>query len=174
MRELRGGWIAALALALMWVTPGLWAAPHSGCLRRAADHFDLPVLLLTAIRQQEGGEAGSLHRNTNGSVDYGVMQINSIWLPRLETAGYTASILRWDACYNIMAGAWILARAMHDEHVWRRRRPGAVAFWRAVGAYHSRTPRLNRAYAQKIWRRYQGLRQTRRLVDTGNSAVSER
>ncbi len=124
------------------------------CMESAARYYSLPIALLRAIRAQEGGSAGAWSLNTDGSVDYGVMQINSRWLPRLEQRGYTARALVYDACASIVAGAWILAHALADHDAWNRTGVNPTVYWRAIGNYHSRTPQLNRTYAEQIWARY--------------------
>lgn len=130
------------------------ASHEAQCIEAAARYNAVPVALLRAIREQEGGTVGSWHVNADGSLDYGVMQINSRWLPLLSRSGYTASVLVYDACASINVGAWILAQALANRGAWNH--DGAVpdAYWRAVGEYHSRTPRRNRAYAEQVWSRY--------------------
>ncbi|WP_245803925.1 lytic transglycosylase domain-containing protein [Geothermobacter hydrogeniphilus] len=81
------------------------------------------------------GSAAPNH-NRNGTVDIGLMQINSIWLDQL---GPTWDYL-FDPCTNIMTGAWILSRCIQDYSY----------TWRAVGCYHSRTPTRRDAYAAHI------------------------
>lgn len=138
------------------------------CLSRMAARFEVPVALLTAVREQEGGRVGSWHANADGSFDYGVMQINSRWLPQLELQGYSAKLLTYDACASIAAGAWILSNALADAGVWRTDAADPHAYWRAVGRYHSLTPSLNRAYAEGVWARYS------RLKAAHSSPTSER
>jgi len=88
------------------------------------------------------------HVNQDGSVDVGIMQINSVWFPVLRQFGIGPRTL-WDPCYNIQVGAWILAGNI--------RRYGYT--WRAVGAYNAgtgadlETERRREAYARRIHRR---------------------
>lgn len=124
------------------------------CMEGAAHYYSLPLALLRAIRAQEGGSPGRWRRNADGSVDYGVMQINSRWLPRLERAGYTARVLVYDTCASIVAGAWILAQALAEHRAWNRGDADSRVYWLAVGNYHSRTPHRNRRYAEQVWARY--------------------
>lgn len=130
------------------------AANELHCIDASARYNSLPTGLLLAVRRQEGGRAGFWRRNADGSFDYGVMQINSRWLPVLEPSGYTASALTYDACASIAAGAWILSQSLAARRSWNR--PGAdpFAYWHAVGDYHSHTPALNRGYAERVWSRY--------------------
>lgn len=128
-------------------------------MTQAANHYRLPPLLLVAIRQQEAGQVGMKNANTNGTYDYGVMQINSIWLPKLATFGYTEQTLQFSACANVYAGAWILAQELQEAGVWLVPDPSPTIYWQAVGAYHSETPGLNGPYALAVHRRYLALTQ---------------
>ena len=118
------------------------------CFDRAAKRHGLPVALLRAIACVESNHNPyAVHRNANGSVDLGVMQINSWWLPRLERYGIERDHL-WDLCTNVHVGAWVLAQNIH-----------VLGFsWRAIGAYNAgleQTPEreeLRYAYAQKVYR----------------------
>jgi soluble lytic murein transglycosylase-like protein len=155
-RRMSRGW--TLSAALVLASPVHAHPPVSlneaPCMESAARYYSLPVALLRAIRAQEGGTAGAWSLNTDGSVDYGVMQINSRWLPRLEQRGYTARALVYDACASIVAGAWILAHAMAERGAWNRSGVNPTVYWQAIGNYHSHTPQRNRAYAEKVWARY--------------------
>jgi|JI10StandDraft_1071094.scaffolds.fasta_scaffold41386_6 soluble lytic murein transglycosylase-like protein len=113
------------------------------CLVEAGRAHNVPVPLLRAIAQQESGlRPLAVNRNTNGTSDLGLMQVNTRWLPVLARYGITREQL-FDTCINARVGAWILAAAM--------RRHGDT--WRAVGDYHSATPALNRRYAWAAYRR---------------------
>lgn len=126
---------------------------QAACFEAAARYYKLPVSLLRAVRSIEGGSVGMWNVDADGSIDYGVMQINSHWLPVLAAKGYTAGALTYDACASIFAGGWILAQTLTAHHAWNRADVNADAFWRGVGDYHSHTPRLNRDYAERVWRR---------------------
>lgn len=157
-------WPRLVAAGLIAAAAGAAAAPPSelpdrACLIEAAALYRLPVLVLAAIRMTEAGAAGDAWLNPNGSVDYGVMQINSIWLPELEPKGYNASVLANNPCDSIMAGAWILSGQMQRLEVWNQPDVSPQRYWEAIGAYHSRTPQLNRRYAELVWSRYAQLRE---------------
>jgi soluble lytic murein transglycosylase-like protein len=77
-----------------------------------------------------------MNHNRNGTVDVGLMQINSLWA---EELGETWGSLD-DPCTNVMVGAWILNQCMQDYGY----------TWNAVGCYHSRTPERRDSYALKI------------------------
>ena len=88
----------------------------------------------------------AVNRNTNGSVDVGLMQINSRWFPQLAEMGIQPGDL-WVPCINIHVGAWVLAGEV--------RRFGYN--WQAIGAYNAgpamtvaRKQRRMR-YAQRVY-----------------------
>ena len=131
------------------------AAVALNCWLLAADKFNVPSELLEAIAHVESGHnPGALNLNTDGSVDIGIMQINSRWLPALSEVGITPDDL-YVPCINIHVGAWILAQEV--------KRYGYT--WEAIGAYHAgpytsrtRIRKLEsyRIYARKVlsyWRR---------------------
>ena len=110
------------------------------CFERAEATYGIHRDLLRAIAQQESSlNPAAINKNANGSVDVGLMQINSQWWPRLTRAGFDTAWLL-DPCYNVMFGSWILA-----QNVARR---GMT--WEAVGAYHSPTDWRARQYSVQI------------------------
>jgi len=113
----------------------------------SAQHYHLPPRVLPAIQRVEGGTAGTVHRNTDGSVDMGVMQINSRWI--LPIAALThlptqdvAARLTFHPCFNIAGAAMILRQALDRDR---------GNMMQAIGDYHSRTPALNMAYRVKVY-----------------------
>ncbi|KND56790.1 Hpa2 protein [Candidatus Paraburkholderia schumanniana] len=83
----------------------------------------------------------AVHRNTNGSIDVGELQINSIHFPELAAYGVSPSSLQ-DQCVNIYVAAWQLKQKMVKY--------GNT--WAAIGSYHSKTPRYRDQYATAIQR----------------------
>lgn len=114
----------------------------AACVWSAAEHYRLPPLALVGILGAEGGKPGQVHRNRDGSEDLGPMQINSRWVPVLSEYGLTRRKLLGDACANVWAGAWILARALS--------RDGDV--WTAIGHYHSWKKAESRRYRHRVAR----------------------
>lgn len=144
----------ALGLAVASATATAASSEELRCIEASARYNRLPPALLLAVRLQEAGRTGYWRRNADGSFDYGVMQINSRWLPMLEPQGYTATVLVYNGCASIEAGAWILAWALASQDSWNRADAQPAAYWRGVGDYHSHTPTLNRGYAEQVWARY--------------------
>lgn len=113
------------------------------CFDAAARYQHIDATILRAIAWQEsGGNVTAMHRNTNGTIDYGVMQINSIHLPVLSQYGVSRADLM-SPCSNVYIAAWYLHR-MFVKY-------GNT--WQAVGAYHSQTPAERDRYANAVRRR---------------------
>jgi len=113
------------------------AYTHAFCFQQAGQQYGVSPELLRAIAKAESNLSPSAtNHNRNGSVDIGLMQINSIWADQL---GPTWDSL-FDPCTNVMVGAWILSQCIKDYG----------SNWQAVGCYHSRTPAKRDAYAARI------------------------
>ncbi|MGS0741442.1 lytic transglycosylase domain-containing protein [Glaciimonas sp. GG7] len=122
-------------------------AMASDCFESAAAYQGINSGVLRAISIKENRRCdATISKNTNGSVDIGCMQINSIHLKELSTHGVSQQDLL-DQCKNIYVGAWHYKKMI--------RKYGDT--WMAVGAYHSETPKFRDPYAadvRKIWIKY--------------------
>ena len=118
------------------------ALPAHACWDDAAKRYQVSSALLYAIARTESGlNPQAIGRNSNGSRDIGLMQINSAWLPALASHGIGERDL-FEPCTNIHVGAWILAGNVS--------RLGYT--WEAVGAYNAASPALRRSYIEKVRR----------------------
>lgn len=121
--------------------------PFKQCFHQAARRQNLPVEALIAIAQQESSfNPKAVNQNKNGSADYGLMQINSWWMPTLNNYGIQKEHL-FDACTNIHVGAWIFAQGIL-MHGWN---------WRGIGAYNSTKDNMRLQYAQNIVHRWKRI-----------------
>lgn len=123
----------------------------ASCWEAAGARYGVHPWLLAAIAKVESGfnpsAVNGTHAARTGSVDLGLMQINSSWLPVLARHGIRREHL-FDPCTSITVGAWILA----DLFV----RHGVT--WEAIGAYNAACVRLDPAacsarrasYARKV------------------------
>lgn len=116
--------------------------PYLHCMLVVAAAMALPPRVLPVIQNIEGGAVGVVHPNANGTDDFGVMQVNSLWVPALATrSGFsevqTREKLITDPCFNIAAAALILRTYLAETH-------GALL--PAIGDYHSHRSALNGAY----------------------------
>jgi hypothetical protein len=111
------------------------------CWNEASARYRISAAVLQSIGQHESGlRPTAVNRNQNGTVDVGVMQINSVHFAELSSYGIAPNAL-WDPCTNVMVGAFLLARSIVKY--------GNT--WEAVGAYHSRTPGLKERYASQVY-----------------------
>lgn len=137
----RAACAAALALSL---SASLWSlSAHAGdCFEQAGVYQGVNPLVLRAIAWHESkGDPAVVHCNTNGSVDVGQAQINSVHFGTLARYGVPRQALT-DACVNIYVAAWLLKQKMVKY--------GNT--WRAIGAYHSESPGQRDDYARRIQR----------------------
>lgn len=123
--------------------------PYLKCMLVVAATLGLPPRVLPVIQKIEGGSAGTITQDSNGTADFGVMQVNSIWVAPLAaraqlSEAQTRQRLINDPCFNIAAAALILQDYLFETH-------GALLL--AIGDYHSHTPGLNAAYAAQAERK---------------------
>lgn len=144
-------WGKSLLLSLlMGSSPAL-----AYCWDEVASRYDLEPELLQAIAAVESGYRAQTinNANSNGTRDIGLMQINSIHLPRLLKQGITEERLLSEPCLSVEVGASILAEFIQ--------RFGYN--WTAVGAYNvgpgpgPQREALRLRYAERIWVRYEAL-----------------
>jgi hypothetical protein len=115
-------------------------AARADCIDDAARHYHVNADLLRSIAYYESHlNPSAIHRNENGSVDIGLMQINSIHLRSLTERGIDRAMLA-DASVNADVGASLLRQHI-DEY-------GET--WQAVGEYHSHSPAFRSQYAHAI------------------------
>lgn len=109
------------------------------CINESAIQYHVPATMILSVIKTENGSNGSRVKNTNGTYDLGVMQINTSWLPILQKKGISEEELRSNPCVNVHVGTWILAQGIANSEGWR-----------GVGNYHSYTSKHNRIYREKI------------------------
>ncbi|MEW6163182.1 MAG: lytic transglycosylase domain-containing protein [Nitrospirota bacterium] len=98
-----------------------------------------PSLLKSIARIESGLNPRVINRNLDGSIDMGLMQINSSWVSRLRL---DSGRLLQDPCYNVMAGARIL-RLCIDKHGYT---------WEAVGCYNAVSRQKRIGYSWKVYK----------------------
>ncbi|MEO6921896.1 MAG: lytic transglycosylase domain-containing protein [Collimonas sp.] len=115
---------------------------RADCFDDAAAYHGVNPTILRAIAWQEShNKADAIHVNSNGSTDYGVMQINSVHLAELAKYGVHRQTLL-QPCQNVYVAAWHLRRMVSKYG----------NNWKAVGAYHSEQMLERDAYALSIKR----------------------
>ena len=122
------------------------SVPFLACMAAVASFYNLPPRALPAIQHVEGGQIGTVNRNTDGSEDFGLMQVNSRWIaPIARHTNQPEIVVRQrlidDGCFNIAAAGAILRTYLNEAK-------GDLML--AVGYYHSHTPARNEAYQAKV------------------------
>lgn len=125
-----------ITLAIMMFS----GAARADCFLEAARYQQVSPIALRGIAMVESSmNPKAMNRNKNGSIDYGLMQVNSIHLPELKRYKIRRHDLM-NTCKNIYVAAWLLRRSMNKY--------GNT--WRAIGGYHSNTPGEREEYAEKV------------------------
>ncbi|EPR86855.1 Conjugative transfer protein TrbN [Acinetobacter junii CIP 107470 = MTCC 11364] len=92
----------------------------------------------------EGGTIGRTSQNTNKTEDHGPMQINTVWIKRLnKDFGITREMITNDFCWNVMSAAYILRYEINLA---------GGSIWDGIGHYHSRTPKYKYPYIQRVYK----------------------
>ncbi len=118
--------------------------PVPACMVQAAIDYSLPLRGLIAVWLTEGGRVGTESKNTNGTTDHGPMQINTVWVHRLQSQfGVTKQMLTNDFCWSVRAGAYILRYEINLA---------GGSFWDGIGHYHSRTPKYKYPYINRVYK----------------------
>jgi soluble lytic murein transglycosylase-like protein len=132
------------------------------CFEDAGNTYGIsPTLLESIARVESNLNPKAINKNTNGTSDIGLMQINSTWLKSMSV---NANDLLNDACLNAMTGALILRQCI-DRHGYG---------WEAVGCYNamSRDKKVN--YAWKVFRQLKDERNksTGNILQTNKPTAS--
>ncbi|RFU46246.1 lytic transglycosylase [Paraburkholderia sp. DHOC27] len=136
----RFGVFNAPALAALALTLFCGALHAEDCFNQAAAYQGVNPSVLRAVAWIESkDDPAAINRNANGSIDVGQLQINSIHFNDLARQGVPHRALT-DPCVNVYVAAWLLKQKMVKY--------GNT--WRAIGAYHSESPRERDAYALNI------------------------
>jgi len=119
---------------------------YSFCFQEAGQLYGINPMVLRSIAKVESNTKPDIvNKNSNGTYDVGLMQINTIWK---KTLGQE----RWrhlgDACYNTKTGAWILATCINKYGY----------NWKAIGCYNSQTPEKSEIYAKKVFNQLERLK----------------
>lgn len=115
-------------------------ASRAECIESAAKIYKLDPDLLKALAKHESDfNRKAVHKNKDGTYDYGEMQINSKHLPMLLKAGFKKDDL-FNYCASYHIGAYILNVGIS--------RYGKT--WRAVGSYNAGFGRGKKSEAARL------------------------
>lgn len=140
----------------------------NNCWVDAGKRYGIDPWLLYSIAEHESGHRAKIvsKKNTDGTYDLGMMQINSWWFPILEKRYGILKEHLFDACMNINVGAWILAQSIQS----------AGSVWEGVGAYNAGLKKtkeraaLRKKYSDAIASIYARHRDRLRVTTNSNTA----
>ncbi|WP_224958801.1 lytic transglycosylase domain-containing protein [Geomonas subterranea] len=123
------------------------------CFEEAGAEYGINPQILRAIAKVESNfNPAAVNHNTNGTYDFGLMQINSSWAP-------TIGKQRWnslgDPCNSVKTGAWILSMCMEKYGY----------TWKAIGCYNSQTPDKRDRYSKKVFDQLQRVKPVRQEAE---------
>jgi len=114
------------------------------CSISAAVKYEVPVNIVLAVAEKEGGKPGQWVRNSNGTHDVGPMQFNTAYLGDLARYGITANDVAAAGCYSFDLAAWRLRMHIRNDK---------GDLWTKAANYHSRTPQYNAVYRADLIRK---------------------
>jgi len=107
----------------------------------AGEQYGVPPLLLKNIAQIESNlNPNVICINKNGTKDYGLMQINTIHLKRLNKQYGVTEQMLMEPKTNIYAGAQLLSKIIH-QHGFN---------FESIGRYHSNTAEFKKRWNGKL------------------------
>jgi soluble lytic murein transglycosylase-like protein len=124
---------------LLTIHYSLFTNVYAFCFEEAGKEYGINPSLLKSIAQIESNlNPKAMNKNQNGSIDIGLMQINSFWI---KTLGLDSNKLVSDPCYNTMIGAKVLKQCI-DRYGYT---------WEAVGCYNATSTPKRVKYSWKIF-----------------------
>jgi len=125
-----------LAAAAAVAAPPPFTTQQERCIAPAARYHSVNPYVLRAILVVESGlQPRAVGRNSNGTLDVGMGQMNSAHFKELAGYGISPANLL-DPCVSTYVAAWHLRKAM----------AAGGNTWEGVAKYHSSTPYFNRRY----------------------------
>jgi soluble lytic murein transglycosylase-like protein len=151
--------LSVLRMTALIALGGLASMANASCWERAGERYGVEPALLKAIawKESSGWTNAVGPKLPDGNRALGLMQINSIHLPRLAQFGIKREAL-FDACVAQQVGAWVLADCV--------RQFGSK--WKAVGCYYagpaSKNTKAQIEYVLDVQRFYAGYKQQELLA----------
>lgn len=116
------------------------------CVVVAAEKQRVPANVLLALSSIETGKNGQSVKNSNGTLDLGHFQINTIhWKANGTFANFpaiTQTDATWRGCYNAELAAYLLRQVLSADN--------KQDFWTRAANYHSHTQKYNEIYKKKL------------------------
>lgn len=110
-------------------------AKNRSSKKTSTSEYKRKVALLLATMEVESDFKMINHRNSNGTIDYGIMQINSSVIPTIKKAmGNKVSKLKTNVAHNIEAGSYEIITLCYNKA--KKKHPNNVIWW--TYAYYNR------------------------------------
>lgn len=123
------------------------------CWDEAGKKYNLDPWLIFAYAQTESSLNPSAVNKNKSSIDRGIMQINSYWLPTLKKYNITTEHL-FDSCVSIFIGSWIIRQNINQ---YGYNYNGLVAY--NVGNPHDPNKKaVGQKYYAKLVKNYNAMR----------------
>ena len=128
--------LVSLFIACLFLMPSI---ANAFCYEEAGNTYGINPSLIESIAEIESSSnPQAINRNQDGSIDMGLMQVNSSWI---TTLGLDSGRLLSDPCYNVRAGARILKYCI-VKHGYT---------WEAVGCYNAASKHKRVGYSWKVY-----------------------
>lgn len=102
---------------MYWLAAELPPDIPPACVAQAAQHYAIPTAALVSVLRQEGGRVGKAYDRRSGRY-FGPSQVSDKWVQSLSRWGFTPETLQYNACANVVAGAYVLAYYKAREPSW--------------------------------------------------------
>lgn len=115
--------------------------PYLDCFQKEANNrgVELAILLAIAEKESEFNPNALNVSNADGSIDVGIMQINSYWIKPPYVKEHF-----FEPCFNISFGAYVLRDSLER---WGNN-------WVGVGKYNANSLYKGYVYTSDLWGRY--------------------
>ncbi len=134
--------VLGLLVFIMFSTPSLL---NAFCFEEAGRAYEInPKLLEIIARTESSFRHDAVNKNRDGTQDMGLMQINSLWIKKLDL---NAAYLIENPCYNTFVGAKILRQCI-DRHGYA---------WEAVGCYNASDRAKRIKYSWRVFNKIKGV-----------------
>jgi soluble lytic murein transglycosylase-like protein len=130
-----------VTLSICLVVAGLLVcgSAFAFCFDQAGSAYGIhPSILWSIAKVESNFNPYAINYNSNGTYDYGLMQINSSWY---KVIGHQLWSGLSDPCTNVFVGAWVLAQCIQKYGY----------TWDAVGCYNTSNPKKRNKYARKVY-----------------------
>lgn len=113
---------------------------EENCWSTAGARYRVDPWLLYSIAKKESNlNPSAVNKNSDGSEDVCMMQINSQHFPKLRGFGITREKLLNDTCLCINVGAWLVSESFYRYGV----------SWNSVGIYNAGPKKSDRQQARR-------------------------